>query len=174
MMMTTETPDAIEAAIITLADDIHTHDRRGLWNTTEWTKQFGRQLGELGVKLGCHPCGRSCADLPNGYGEFLWDHVWARYKDGNLAEFTLALEHEWNAGDEEIDRDFEKLLFAAATHRVMIFQDGDAEAQFARLCNVLDNTDAVKPGARFLLLCWWYEGFTSRLYVKGAHTRSSS
>jgi hypothetical protein len=167
--MTIQTqPDAIETAIIALADRLYTEDRRELWSTSEWTRRVNRGLGELGVSLGYHPCGHSCDDLPNGYREFMWDGVWGRYHDGHLAEFVLAAEHEWNPGDEEIDQDFEKLLFASATHRVMIFQDGDAEAQFARLCHILDNASHIKPGERFLLLCWWYDGFKSRVYVKGA------
>ncbi|HEY1748489.1 MAG TPA: hypothetical protein VGG11_17205 [Xanthobacteraceae bacterium] len=166
--MATETPDAIEAAVIKVAQGVAEQARvASNWGSTEWTNQLNRQLGELGVSFGYHPCGHSCVGLKNGYGEFLWDMVWARYRDGgNLLEFTLALEHEWGGG-EKIDEDFEKLLFARAEHRAMIFQGSDGEAHFARLCKILDNSDYVKPGERFLLLCWWSDGFTSCVFVKG-------
>lgn len=93
--------------------------------------------------------------------------MWSRYVDGRLVKFTLVLEHGWRGGDE-IDNDFEKLWFARAEHRAMIFQGGDAEVYFARLCKTLDESDHVKPGERFLLACWQRGGFTSRVFVKRA------
>jgi hypothetical protein len=168
-VVTEASPDAIEAAIIKVVEDVAERARvAGDWSGGDWTSRLNRQLGELGVSLGCHPCGHSCRDLKNGHGEFLWDLVWSRYSDnGHLLEFTLAVEQEWLGGDE-VGNDFEKLLFARAEHRAMIFQGVDASTFFAELCKTLDESDHVKAGERFLLACWWQDRFASRVFVKAA------
>jgi len=168
--MTTEIPDGVEAAIIKVAKNVNEQDRMtsdGL-GSTGWTHQLNRQLGQMGVSLGYHPCGRSCQDLKNGWREFLWDLVWLRYSDDGkrLLGWPLALEHEWDLSDDEIDYDFEKLLLARAEHWAMVFQGGDAERHFGRMRRIVAECDLVPNGERFLLLHWRNGGFTPHVFVK--------
>jgi len=70
---------------------------------------------------------------PGGQGDFeagwLYDLVWYRNDDGHLAEVYLVLESEWSYDAYDIRYDFEKLLLAKATLKVMVFQA--AESQLA-------------------------------------------
>ena len=72
---------------------------------------------------------RVCAALPRGdrtYGEWLYDVVWLKYHeerdDHPICCVPLVAECEWGTY-AHIKEDFQKLLLARATVRVMIYRD---------------------------------------------------
>ena len=89
---------------------------------TETVKNKLRQIGQ--GKFGCYVC---ASGVPRAdYGEWLYDVTWLKYDcDGSsLIDAPLVAECEWgNPGD--IDDDFQKLLLARASVRVMIFGGWD-------------------------------------------------
>ena len=109
-------------------------DRRA--SNTEWTKAIKTKLCKIGTdefrcKVGAHGVDEPEPD----YREWLYDVTWLEYAtDGPLIDAHLVAECEWgNLG--EIGDDFEKLLLARASMRLMIF-DGNYEC------------DGCEPGSR--------------------------
>jgi hypothetical protein len=82
----------------------------------------------------------------------------------------LVLECEWATPPGEIDYDFEKLMFARAEHRAMIFNYGDFEQHCTRLQQIVVNCPLAAAGERYLFL-WWNPAdgkFRSRVFIKQA------
>lgn len=73
--------------------------------------------GQYEVRASSYPACR-----PGG-GEWLWDMAWLRRAaNGDLSEVVLACEGEWATQKVKIDEDFQKLLAAKASIRLMIFE----------------------------------------------------
>jgi hypothetical protein len=85
-----------------------------------WTKQLKHDLGTLGKKNGWGVCTAGFKDqFENAW---LYDLIWYKEDGGCLSEVYLVLESEWAWGRALIKYDFEKLLLAKSTLKVMIFQ----------------------------------------------------
>ena len=91
-----------------------------------WTKEILTTLCKLGKKLGYKPwaVGQHPNRVPDEYGngyEKLYDASWWELDDSNqLISVPMVAESEW--GDlEKIEEDFQKLLFARAKVRVMVY-----------------------------------------------------
>ena len=98
-----------------------------------WTQAIKSELCRIGrgeefkCKVGAHA--REVAECHRDYGEWLYDVTWLEYdRDGCVTAAHLVAECEW--GDiTDIDEDFQKLLLARATVRLMIF-DGNYNVPF--------------------------------------------
>ena len=95
-----------------------------------WTKAIKTELCRIGrsckfrCKVGAHA--REVPKSNRDYGEWLYDVTWLEYDgDGCVTDAHLVAECEWGSGTD-IDEDFQKLLLARATVRLMIF-DGNYE-----------------------------------------------
>ena len=90
----------------------------------EWTTQIKDAMGSLGTTHGWDVCTSGFTDRFDC--EWLFDLTWYRNDaDGYLSETYLVLESEWNGAYADIKYDFEKLLVAKATLKVMVFQGFD-------------------------------------------------
>ena len=124
--------DAIEEKVVAALSGVsHNLDEKGLRDSnTAWTVEIKRQLGRLGNDLGF----LVCASVPPGsrgpgswYGEYLYDLTWLHNdpdgpNGGWLLDCPLALESEWHKSSAAIVDDFDKLVLARASRRVMVFQ----------------------------------------------------
>jgi hypothetical protein len=89
----------------------------------DWTVQLKDDIGSLGAANGWSICTSGFKD--RGFDcEWLYDLIWYRntHPDNYLAEVYLVLESEWNTSPTAIKYDFEKLLLAKSTIKVMVFQ----------------------------------------------------
>lgn len=105
-------------------DGLNTDRRAG---NTVWTKDIKTKLCEIGRdEFRCKVCARDVAESKHDYPEWLYDVTWLEYAaDGPLVDAHLVAECEWG-NRRAIDDDFEKLLLARASVRLMIF-DGNYE-----------------------------------------------
>ena len=97
-------------------------------NNETWTKAIKTELCRIGrgpefrCKVGAHA--REVAKCHRDYGEWLYDVTWLGYdRDDCVTAAHLVAECEWGDGTD-IDEDFQKLLLARATVRLMVF-DGN-------------------------------------------------
>ena len=95
------------------------------WGYKKATEAVKNKLSEIGQeKLGCYVCASGVQRA--NWGEWLYDVTWLEYDcdGGSLVDAHLAAECEWgNCGD--IKDDFQKLLLARASVRLMIFGGWD-------------------------------------------------
>jgi hypothetical protein len=124
-------------------------------SNTAWTRRMKEDLGHLGYSREFTTCAAGFkGTFERGW---LYDLVW--YEEdtkGFLLSVPLVVESEWLEKFSEIKFDFEKLLSARATHRLMICQCRtrykEERLQYFR--------DAVKvyrhrqPGDRYLIALW--------------------
>ena len=95
----------------------------------QWTRDVKTALGAAGRAHGYWVC---AGGLPRDSaaadsGEWLYDLCWLSYQPGGdefLVDANLVVESEWTGG-EYLDEDFQKLLLARATVRLMIFDGGN-------------------------------------------------
>ena len=103
-----------------------------------WTKAIKTELCRIGRsrEFRCKVGAREVAKSNRDYGEWLYDVIWLEYDgDGCVTDVHLVAECEWGDGTS-IDEDFQKLLLARATVRLMIF-DGNYEPGAAKIANHL-------------------------------------
>jgi hypothetical protein len=113
----------LERSIVSALDEL-----AGRWRNDDrqpeldWTKDWKMALhsaagGRYEVRASSYPaCQPGCE-------EWLWDMAWLkRAPSGALSEVVLACEGEWNTNKLKIDEDFQKLLAAKASTRLMIFE----------------------------------------------------
>ncbi len=124
-------------------------------------------LGQLGKSRGHEVCGGGCLDF--GRGEWLYDLVWLKHRDGFVVDVPLILESEWSHHYSDITYDFRKLLVGRAQHRIMVFQQGPhlVEGVFRRLAEEVRTFSLTQAGDRYLLLGLTSPGggFTHELLV---------
>lgn len=125
-----------------------------------WSAEIFDSLCALGRSKGLstyaqgHP---PSADGPS----FLYDLCWLQYDTEQcLVDNVLALECEWCAGDSNIDHDFQKLLIASASIRVMIFQKPTQDELIRMLASMecwIDRARCYRRNTTFLLSGWSLE-----------------
>ena len=92
---------------------------------TEWTRAVKTKLCKIGRdQFGCDVGARDVNKADRKFGEWLYDVIWLNYDcNGRVIDVPLVAECEWGRLEEIYD-DFDKLLLARASVRLMIF-DGD-------------------------------------------------
>ena len=135
------------------------------WGDPKWTKAVLTVLCRLGHQLECTvgASPRYVSEKNRDWGEWLFDAIWCSCDDdGRIKAVELAAESEWgNLG--AIEDDFQKLLVARATVRVMVFDAGQSEGGISAVVETLrDNvrTFQGKKGDTYLLIA----------YVKDEHS----
>ena len=88
-----------------------------------WTNCIKTRLCDIGRGFGYQVGASGVAEASRDFGEWLYDVTWLEYSDGLLAGAPLVAECEWGNWDAVVD-DFDKLLLARASVRLMIF-DGN-------------------------------------------------
>ena len=119
----TDVAKAIETIFAKLPDQLvpGTKDR-------DWTRQLKENIGNLGDSYGWRICTSGFKDHFDC--EWLYDLTWYRNdSDNHLSEVFLVLESEWALAQSAIKYDFEKLLLAKATLKVMVFQASEKDLQ---------------------------------------------
>lgn len=106
-------------------------DRRGHRHRSLEIKTTLCKIGheEFCCKVGARDV--ECTD----YGEWLFDVTWLEYDGEFVIDACLVAECEWR-GDEEVEWDFQKLLLARATVRLMIF-DGNYDPRSEKIAACL-------------------------------------
>ena len=139
------------------------------WNTERWTKAVLTAMCATGRKLECTvgASPRFVSAKHRDGGEWLYDATWCSHDDdGWFKAVELAAESEWSSL-ERIEEDFQKLLQARATIRVMVFDagqcDGGADAIAERLCKHVRAFRGTK-GDSYVLIAyaedeesWWFD-----------------
>ncbi len=114
------TPTSIEKLLCqSLRETVHElHTERATGNR-KWAKAIKEKLGFLGHENGCMVCTSGF----NGIFERGWPYDLVWYQEDNkgyLLDVPLVVESDWLEKFSEVKFDFEKLLAARATHRLMI------------------------------------------------------
>ena len=114
--------DALQAAVLKALDGVDgTHLPEG--HDTPWTEAVLEALSRAGDDLGHYVC---ASKKPAGarHGEWLWDCTWVEYPNRDpsapLLSVPVVAECEWKDW-EQIKYDFEKLLAANVSLRIMVF-----------------------------------------------------
>lgn len=92
-----------------------------------WTRQLKDDIGTLGERHGWTICTGGFKDRFEA--GWLYDLIWYDEADGHLSEVYLVLESEWGRSRLQIKYDFEKLLLAKSTIKVMVFQTNNVEIE---------------------------------------------
>ena len=88
----------------------------------DWTPAINTELCRIGRTFGLHVCASKVKKEDDNFsGEWLYDVTWIRYEEDFVTEAVLVAECEWLPG-EAILEDFQKLLLARASVRLMSFQ----------------------------------------------------
>jgi len=154
---------SIEERICSIIRSVPNQLEAGLGDTP-WTEAVRKPLLELGESLGFDTCPSSC-----NCG-WLYDLVWYENDaSGQLKSVPLVLESEWGKQYHKIKYDFEKLLVAKATYKVMVFQAcGDRMRDyFKRMKAGIQAFGGPKGNETYLLACfderrWVFEIETER------------
>lgn len=88
---------------------------------SDWTLRLKEEIAELGRTHEWDICTSGFKDRFDC--EWLYDLIWYKNDSADhLSELYLVLESEWDIARSAIKYDFEKLLIARATLKVMVFQ----------------------------------------------------
>jgi hypothetical protein len=120
---------------------------RSDYNTKEWTSGIMNALSSLGEEFKWDVCGGS----ETGW---LFDLTWySNDEKDRLNNVHLAVECEWDYSFKAIKYDFEKLILARCSLRLMIFQAKSDEIIIERmkqLNDLIDNCSLSQSGDRYL------------------------
>lgn len=128
---------------------------RSAWGDTEWTNRVLTKLCRLGKSLHFSTWASGVSSEYAKGGEWLYDVTWLDSNDGIFLSSTpMVAECEWsNPG--EIDSDFQKLLVARATVRVMVYDaeyyDGKMKASASKFCDWVGAFEGAR-GDTYLLI----------------------
>jgi hypothetical protein len=126
MQTTHPCPTEIATAIIKSFESLPVRVGHGKGDG-DWTKQLKDDIGTLGEKNRWTVCAGGFKGRFEG--GWLYDLVWYNEANGHLSEVYLVLESEWGEYRTDIKYDFEKLLVAKATLKVMVFQTKNGEIE---------------------------------------------
>lgn len=148
----TKNIDSIERQIIEILSKVaQSHNKDGGLKDKEWTKQIKTGICKLGKGSGYSVCASNCDGADNG--EWLFDLIW--WKDTAPRELVLAMESEWGLSEDEIWKDFEKLLIARAKYRVFICQQktpDDIKNLFEEMSREAQKFGSKQVSDRYLLV----------------------
>ena len=131
------------------------------WSKTEWTRRILTALCDVGTRLGYTVCASNVDSAD--WGEWLFDVCWLHGKRW-LKAVPMVAECEWeNFGD--IEDDFQKLLVARASLRVMVCDgwwlsnDTKGKATADRLAQWVCEFEGSRIGDTYLLIIYeWHQG----------------
>ncbi len=126
MQTTYPSPTEIATAIIDSFNSLPDRLGRGKRDRV-WTMQLKDDIGTLGEKYDWTVCAGGFKDRFEG--GWLYDLVWYKETNGHLSEVYLVLESEWGKYRTQIKYDFEKLLLAKSTLKIMVFQTNNREIE---------------------------------------------
>jgi hypothetical protein len=139
-MPTSTALDSIELEVRDLIAAVPARAKQEGWRSDRlWTAEVVRSICETGRRRGYESCAHGWA-ASVGQGEWLYDSIWLDIKGPYLVEVPLVLESEWGLDGKAIEDDFLKLLLARAAHRVMVFQQrnaDDVQAMFGHLTRIV-------------------------------------
>ena len=129
-------------------------------SSKEWTQAIKTMLCDLGHNFGYQV---GAGGVKSSYGEWLYDVTWMEYSRGyqpglenRLVDAHLVAECEW--GDQTaIKDDFEKLLLARASIRLMIYDGNQVPGSAAiaeRLVQYVRNFNGSSAEDVWLLAAW--------------------
>ena len=128
-------------------------------NDSVWTKKIKESLVRLGnnqkLKLKCYASGVKGEGVSSG--EWLYDLCWIRFEDNQIASIELIMESEWIRSFKEVRDDFQKLVQARATLRLMIWQaksSNDMEKHRDVLVRQIQAFRASQQDDSYLFSCW--------------------
>jgi hypothetical protein len=145
--------DEIEQQIKKAVDAVACEPGHGDWKDAVWTKKIKNAIAMLGQARGLRTYASS-AELAN-HGEWLYDLTWTDEPSGFLRSVPLVLEMEWTPNG--VVDDFQKLVVARASHRVMLFNYTPGHDQVLFLDKILHSVtafDETKEGDRYLFGGW--------------------
>lgn len=126
-------------------------------SNTVWTKGIKTELCMIGRGKFSYTVGASgIAESDRDHGEFLYDVTWLEYDDDFVTDAHLVAECEW-LGGVDIDEDFQKLLLARASVRLMIFDSGyrpGSEGTAAHLAEQVRKFKHSREEDTWLLAAW--------------------
>jgi len=117
-----------------------------------WTRRIKEELDQAGQTLRPTPY-ITCTN-------FLYDVTWMTLNQSNrITDIGMVLECEWGMDRKGMFRvmyDFDKLLFARADTRVMVFQAHSAVCAqtLTEMQSLIRGFSKTKPGDRYLFACW--------------------
>lgn len=126
-------------------------------SNTVWSKAIKTELCRIGRGEFCYTAGAGgITESDRDHGEWLYDVTWLEYDGDFVTHAHLVAECEW-LGGVDIDEDFQKLLLARASVRLMIF-DGSyepgAEGIADRLAKQVGKFKHSREGDTWLLAAW--------------------
>lgn len=133
---------------------------------SEWTEGIKTALGKLGEKCGYSICTSGFSGRFEA--EWLYDMVWyhevGKKDQSRLVDIPLVAECEWNLSLGHIKYDFEKLLAANASHRLMICEADKSETKriIEYFHDAIDKYKLCRKGDRFLIALLDAKGYTFR------------
>ena len=140
--------DGIQAAIESVPNILKPAE----YSNDAWTKTIKREI----LKLANEEFLLTCASGIEGthWGEWLFDVTVIKYRHIEnfdvIGRVELALESEWDARDEKILEDFQKLLTCNSKLKVFIFQNNLGIFQFLK-----ENQDIFEiSNGQFLIAMW--------------------
>lgn len=126
-------------------------------NDAAWTRAIKESIGELGFRSGYEVCASGVDGRFSG--EWLYDLIWYKIRDGLLESVPLVLESEWAISYDKIKYDFEKLLTSNAAIKIMVFhptRKEDCQQLIAKLRNSIKCYAHHSAPCVFLLACYRY------------------
>ncbi len=131
------------------------------WTAGQWTRKILTALCGVGSRLGCSVCASRVDNAD--WGEWLYDCCWLAGSKW-LKTVLMVAECEWRSlGD--IEDDFQKLLVARASLRVMVCDgwwlddDTEGKATVDRLSHWVREYEDSRVGDTYLLIVYeWHEG----------------
>jgi hypothetical protein len=153
--------DPLELAVRATLVRLCAHPQAPSWTGRDWTREVLTGIGAVAQ-------GANYVWLTN----WLWDGVAVmRSNSGQLIDIPLVLESEFG-GWGAICFDFEKLLAARASHRLMVcsaYTQPGALTYIARL-QAINAFQSGRSGDRYLLACWYGAQGTAGAFVIDSHT----
>lgn len=130
------------------------HDDVKALGDRPWTSGVKAALCDAGHECGFKVAAAGCAQA--NIGEWLFDVVW--YETGtidwSLKSLPLVAESEWDPHFDAIAWDFEKILVAKATLKLMVFQQPSAlriDETCAKLSRMVDQFSPRTTSEKYLL-----------------------
>lgn len=146
---------------------------------TNWTKALNKLLYEL-AKTKDRKYQVACKNEPRDNTEWLYDLVWYTENDFGINDVHLIVESEWEKPKRfqnekydyfiQIKYDFEKLMLARCSTKLMIFESDDQKEiddKIGRLTEIIINSKLTQNGDRYLFCVWNKETqqFFSKPYI---------
>jgi hypothetical protein len=148
---------AVQAALVGLCAD----PQASSWSGRQWTREVLARIGAVAQSA-------NYVWLTN----WLWDGVAVvRSATGQVVDMPLVLESEFGVWGD-IWFDFEKLLAARSSHRVMVCCANTlagAKTNLVRLQGIISAFQSGQVGDRYLLACWYGAPKTAGAFLIELH-----